>query len=363
MTHPSIQSFVTRSSLDRRRCKRARHAFTLVELLVVIAIIGVMVGLLLPAVQSAREAARRMSCSNNLKQVGLALHMYHNTYKQMPTASTTAEITEQRPPSWLVKILPFMEQSAAWDRTTFNGTDFASRNDGINRNWETYNGLIVPSFNCPSSPLPQSRFDDASPETVALGAPETLEIQIPNYVGVAGDYNERKSQWNGYAGMSDYNGVIVALDNGNHEPVKFASILDGTSHTLAVGEQSDFVRVRPPGQTEPEFYDQRAGNWFGGAWSGGGGGPNNGPEGYRMNVASTRVGINYSPTNRFLDPYGIGPYWYGRPGNHTIFNSTHGGGAQFLKSDGSVEFISENIRFEIFSLLSNREDRKVIEQF
>lgn len=336
-----------------------RLGFTLVELLVVIAIIGILVGLLLPAVQAAREAARRMSCSNNLKQLGLAMHMYHDTFRQMPTASELTDATIERPASWIVKILPFMEQAPAYEQTRFAGNDFASR-DGVNLNWDTYDGMIVPTLNCPSSPLPNFRIDNTSSATRALGAPDQIQNQVANYVGVSGDYNERKSRWNPYAGMNDYNGIVVARDNINKEVVKFASILDGTSNTLMIGEQSDFIRVQPTTATEPQFYDQRAGNWHGGAWSGGGGANHNTAEGYRLNIASTRVGINYSPTNRFLDPYGIGPYWYGRPGHHTIFTSTHGGGAQFVKGDGSVEFITESIRFSILSLLSNREDRQPI---
>ncbi|WP_145275663.1 DUF1559 domain-containing protein [Planctomycetes bacterium SV_7m_r] len=336
-----------------------RSGFTLVELLVVIAIIGILVGLLLPAVQAAREAARRMSCSNNLKQLGLAMHMYHDTFRQMPTASELTDSSIERPASWIVKILPFMEQTAAYGQTRFAGNDFASR-DGVNLNWETYDGLIVPTLNCPSSPLPNFRIDNTSSATRALGAPDQIQNQIANYVGVSGDYNERKSRWNGYLGMNDYNGVVVARDDNNLEVVKFASILDGTSNTLMIGEQSDFIRVQANNSADPNFYDQRAGNWHGGAWSGGGGAVHNNFEAYRLNIASTRVGINYSPTNRYLDPYGIGPYWYGRPGHHTIFTSTHGGGAQFAKADGSVEFITESIRFSILSLLSNREDREPI---
>ncbi len=342
------------------RGRSRRQAFTLVELLVVIAIIGVLVGLLLPAVQAAREAARRMSCSNNLKQIGLALHMYHDTNKVMPPAGFVSTIATQRPASWLVRILPYMEQSAAYDGSTFSGTDWASRSDGTNLNWALFHGLEVPAFNCPSSPLPTTRTDAASSTTVALGAPANLEMQVPNYVGVSGQYGGRVTHWNGYHGRCDYNGVIVNIDAINSSPVRFASITDGTSNTLAVGEQSDFLRVR---EADGSFskYDQRAGNWFGGAWSGGGGAGHSGPEAYWMNVASTRAGINLVASGRH-SPFGIGPYWYGRPGYHTVFNSAHPGGAQFTRADGSVRFISENIRFDILTRLSNREDGQVVSE-
>jgi prepilin-type N-terminal cleavage/methylation domain-containing protein len=340
---------------------RKRQAFTLVELLVVIAIIGVLVGLLLPAVQAAREAARRMQCSNNLKQLGLAVHMYHDTYRMMPPATIVKTAPNDRPASWMVRILPFIEQTAAYGATTFSGTDFSNRNPGTNRNWAVYDGLIVPTYNCPSSAMAQTRLDDTTDPTRALGALDQIEVQIPNYVGIAGDFNEAGSQWNGYHGMSDYNGVIVPIDNQNPEKVKFASILDGTSNTLAIGEQGMDIRLQNNDGTV-SYFDQRAGNWWGGAWSGGGGDLSNTSEGYWMNVTSTRVGINFSPAGSRYTPHGIGPYWYGRPGRHTIINSAHIGGAQFLMSDGAVKFMTENVRFDILSLLTNRADREVIDQ-
>ena len=108
-----------------QRSRSSRPGFTLVELLVVIAIIGILVGLLLPAVQAAREAARRMSCSNNFKQIGLAMHNYHTAFKQIPTNGTGTRRTPSTPNgtqdcnrlflSWLVPILPYMEQQALWD--------------------------------------------------------------------------------------------------------------------------------------------------------------------------------------------------------------------------------------------------------
>jgi len=340
-----------------------RSGFTLVELLVVIAIIGVLVALLLPAVQAAREAARRSSCGNNLKQLSLALHNYHDVNLSLPPASFLASPATQRPASWFVRILPHIEESAAYDQSTFDGNDWASRSDGTNRNWAAYNGFQVDALNCPSCPLPQVREDAASGGTTALGAPATLEIQVPCYAGVAGDYNEQNSQWNGHHGMSDYNGVIIAVDNRNRSTIKFKDITDGTSNTLAIGEQGDFTKVLDTTTGDITKFDQRSGNWWGGAWSGGGGGTSTASEGYWMNVSSTRVGVNYVSTASRYVPHGIGPYWYGRPGHHQIFTSAHPGGAQFGLADGSVRFISETIRFDILSHLSNRQDGEVLGDF
>ena len=114
--------------------RRQNRGFTLVELLVVIAIIGILVGLLLPAVQAAREAARRMQCSNNLKQMGLALHNYHDTFNRFPGNTATPQGSQQLGASWLVKILPQLEQSAAFNQLVWIDTDFSDRT-GVNRNW------------------------------------------------------------------------------------------------------------------------------------------------------------------------------------------------------------------------------------
>ena len=114
------------------RLRQPRQGFTLVELLVVIAIIGILVGLLLPAVQAAREAARRMSCSNNFKQIGLAVHNYHSSYKQLPqngtgtTRSLAGNVTNNGNRlflSWLVPLTPFVEQQALWEKISNQSTE------------------------------------------------------------------------------------------------------------------------------------------------------------------------------------------------------------------------------------------------
>ena len=164
-----------------RTSKRA--GFTLVELLVVIAIIGILVGLLLPAVQAAREAARRMSCSNNFKQIGLAIHNYHSTYKQLPSHGSgsvwggafgtrrmdtlVASRGNQQMLSVLVDILPFMEQQALWESISNQSRDTVSGNPIFgdpNRFWPPmgptptfyieYRPWVteIPTLRCPSDP-------------------------------------------------------------------------------------------------------------------------------------------------------------------------------------------------------------------
>ena len=146
---------------------RVRKAFTLVELLVVIAIIGVLVGLLLPAVQAAREAARRMQCSNHLKQIGIAIHNYHDAFRSTPTHFTTAGTSSGVPTSgfysWLAMILPFVEQQNLYNSIDFRIALADRSNYGNSGNFTNYTispshpnaaaaATLIPGFLCPSDP-------------------------------------------------------------------------------------------------------------------------------------------------------------------------------------------------------------------
>jgi prepilin-type N-terminal cleavage/methylation domain-containing protein len=135
------------------RSKSRRNGFTLVELLVVIAIIGVLIALLLPAVQAAREAARRMQCTNNLKQIGIALHNYHDICDALPAVSAYPASSSAGKwrcgPSWLVTILPYIEQGSAYSSLVFSqSTDWSDYADAnwvmANLNWKTTSTLRVP---------------------------------------------------------------------------------------------------------------------------------------------------------------------------------------------------------------------------
>ena len=222
-----------------------RRAFTLVELLVVIAIIGILIALLLPAVQAAREAARRAQCTNNLKQLALALHNFHDTYKQLPPGG----FADERPwgeldstygsgwgSSWLTIMLPFIEQSALFDRLEFTG----SSGWGNAHNGDVCHNVEVPPFRCPSSAL----------KKWGHGYPN-VNIQLCTYVGMSGavdgldpDYTEARVNSGGSetnccsGGMASAGGVLFP-----HSDVTFAYVTDGTSNTVAISEQSDFIKT------------------------------------------------------------------------------------------------------------------------
>jgi prepilin-type N-terminal cleavage/methylation domain-containing protein len=206
-------------SVDSLRWKHpARGGFTLVELLVVIAIIGILVALLLPAVQAAREAARRMQCGNNLKQLGLALHNYHDTYKTFPPdaiwhgnrAGTVQAAQDVRNYTWIAMTLPFVEQRALYDQINFSLPALAELNR-IQVAGTPALRLTMNFLQCPSDP--------------GFNAPPR-GIAITSYAGNAG--------WDGHRrkyGDSGRAGVFSFYDN-----ARFQDIVDGTSNTVMVAE-------------------------------------------------------------------------------------------------------------------------------
>ncbi len=319
---------------------RARGAFTLVELLVVIAIIGILIALLLPAVQAAREAARRSQCTNSLKQISLALHNYHDVNKCFPPGVLPPSYGQAtlRQAGWLVRILPYLEQVAAYGKITFNGVDWTVQH-GAQPNWSIIDELRVGALNCPSSRMPLQR------------AQGSHAIQLVNYAGIGGTYLRGSdlaaaptpNTTCGYGGITTFNGVIVYAGP-NRSPVGMAHVADGTSNTFCVGEQSSYY-INSSGTT----YDYRACNHDGGAWSCGAGGTqaSNGTD-WWLNVTLVRYPINYNPPS----PPAEANAGYRR---HTIIRSPHPGGAQLALTDGSVRFVSETIDQAIYLATASRD--------
>jgi len=186
----------------------SRKAFTLVELLVVIAIIGVLVALLLPAVQAAREAARRSSCSNNMRQIGVAMHNHHDTFRQLPTGWVAPANDAEGSPGWgwASQSLNFIEQSNLYDQIRFS-LPVTDSNNQLAR--ET----VVDTFLCPSD-IGQDRF--------TLG---TVDVARSNYVGMYGTDEIEDAPSNG-------NGMFF-----HNSKLRFSSVTDGLSNTLMVGER------------------------------------------------------------------------------------------------------------------------------
>jgi prepilin-type N-terminal cleavage/methylation domain-containing protein/prepilin-type processing-associated H-X9-DG protein len=240
----------------RRKC--VGRGFTLVELLVVIAIIGILVALLLPAIQAAREAARRTQCNNNLKNIGLGLQNYHDTYKTFPMGvmRSTSGGQNRLGPSWQYGVLPFMEQRNIYDKIAveFRSGQPASRRfavGGLSGGLQTSLSKLVPDYmRCPSSPLP-------------LMETSTGPICLPTYTGISGgtdiDQSDEAAVYianssNGKPPVSNRKyinrylvtaGNAIVASSGMLPPCEHIGMrgcTDGTSNTMIVGEQSDWLR-------------------------------------------------------------------------------------------------------------------------
>lgn len=294
-----------------------RHAFTLVELLVVIAIIGIMVGLLLPAVQAAREATRKLQCKNNLKQIGLAVHNYHDTFGMFPNANSNNTLSGG---SLFVAVLPFVEQS-----NSFRQYDFTrSNSDPIN---QAVVGQQIPFYYCPSDGRPRAV---PSADSDAGRAPGTYAACIGSR-----DYNQ---YWR-FFGMPQpkLNGMIVYSDSVDRK-TNFSSVSDGSSNTLLVGETAynlpDYKFSSGEFVGRPRYSFTYWCNPFPG---------------------STTCTTNFAFNPRDLaDDDIFDPNWV------RSFRSDHVGGVQFVFGDGSVHFLSDSIDGQLLDNLASREDGEVL---
>jgi prepilin-type N-terminal cleavage/methylation domain-containing protein len=316
-----------------------RRAFTLVELLVVIAIIGILVALLLPAVQAAREAARRAQCFNNLKQIGIAMHAYHDAYKKLPTGSLNISVTSgYNGVNWRLLILPFIEQETVFNRLGFTPTEYFGAG-GSGGGVPGYNGrnavlkeFVVPGYLCPSSPL--SLFDTAPGGNVDKG----LNIHYVGNQGAAQPVpgpDPAAGTRDCSHGMSCNNGML-----GVNETFKLADALDGTSNTFLVEEQSGLVNKV-----------NRTSNYYGG-WFGA---RNQGcvscstcSDLWQTGTTCIRFGLNSN-----IVQVGATDTSYR---NNTILNSNHPGGVNAVLADGAVRFLPNTIDFVHLKRLACRYD-------
>jgi len=335
-----------------------RRAFTLVELLVVIAIIGILVALLLPAVQAAREASRRMSCGNNLKQIGLAIHNYESTYRRLPAGYVAfadyaaigtlpaddydATTWDARPGwGWGTLILPFLEQ-----------VPLADQLDSRLPLWHPQHAALVQTklavYLCPSA----TGGDDAFDVLDAGGTPlqksgGTVQLGRSHYAASHG----QEECWGGCSGPGGgFNGKIGRIADGpfyRNSNVRFRDVTDGLSSTVFAGEHTSklsdktWVGVVPGAAVHPKVQS-----------------PDNGVE-----SAATLVLVHSGPAIGEVDALGnpiIHP-----PNFPTIhvgqMQSEHPGGAMVMLGDGSVRFIAETIHRPTFAAMTSISEGEVVD--
>ncbi|MAC51411.1 Type II secretion system protein G precursor [Gimesia maris] len=311
--------------------RSTRRGFTLIELLVVIAIIAILIALLLPAVQQAREAARRSTCKNNLKQIGLALHNYHETHSCFPpggigwtftaSSSDNPQLNSMGP---MVMILPFMDMANIYNQFDFSLSYANPANVGLAAN-------IIPTYLCPSY----------SGETVISehgyrGWNTSTKKAITNYLGVAG-YASTGAQVgirNSTSLPANQRGIFWPNSN-----TRMRDITDGSSNTFIFGEFKPSIMSDVGWGSNGACYDNRCSPWVRGITLEGSGA-----------VKVMRYGPNQVfPKTAYINDWTVVP-----------FSSQHVGGVHMLNADGGVVFVSENIDINNWRYRGSMADGQVL---
>ncbi len=342
--------------------RKTTSGFTLIELLVVIAIIGVLIALLLPAVQSAREAARRAQCTNNLKQLGLALHNYNDTFGSFPPGGMTVPgwAWDNNGMTWRVMVLPFMEGNNAYDAVNFSLYASGSGTSSIQTAWYT----VFETFLCPSdgengggfrANAGQEGQHPAGAAPPPVGSPNgTPLVSVSNYAGSFGDnycighLTPPGGPWEtpieqdpplgtprighpGFWGTNFDGGSLRGVfDYRTLQVKRIGDFKDGTSSSILVGE------VLPYQAADSNF-------WY-----------------FNGGTAGCTVPINWETRDINCGGFGTSNwncrFSYASKG----FKSEHPGGANFLLGDGSVTFLKESIDLTVYAALGSINGREVV---
>jgi prepilin-type N-terminal cleavage/methylation domain-containing protein len=346
-----------------RRSRRRQRAFTLIELLVVIAIIAVLVALLLPAVQQAREAARRTQCRNNLKQYGLAIHNYESTFGMLPPGGVGGWETWSRPHnhlSWHARVLPFMDQQPLYNQINWSYPN-------------AFNGPALP----PPAPQPAPGVNPGDSGLIVFGG-QPLRRQVVPYAMCPSETSRLIGGW-GESLQTSYTGSLgsqrtssansacqpfmvnaerlaaeewLNVDHGNTpDRAHLSGVFSRLGATVRFQDCTDGLsNVFFAGETSPDCHDHQDGFW--------------GINGMGNAHASTVVPPNYMNTcpNWPNPPLPACTSWH----NWNLswgFRSKHAGGVHFLFGDGGVRFISENISIITYNRLGGRRDNRPVGEF
>jgi prepilin-type N-terminal cleavage/methylation domain-containing protein/prepilin-type processing-associated H-X9-DG protein len=369
--------------IERTTANRRSTGFTLVELLVVIAIIGILVALLLPAIQAARAAAQRTQCANNVKQIGFACLNYEATKGTLPPGSTIHKKPDDEQKSgfaWTVLVLPYVEESAVSDQAidTFTAVGDAYSTD---IRMVRLNQLMLPSYLCPSD-------DDLKNQLEKFGGTDESKLRKGmSYCGITGSWYARIGKsaavtkvpgtyciypaetvpTNDLLGANNFDGLLIQ-DWG----VKLKSVSDGTSKTAMLGERTYQIRTWMIGSYWRHATDPPSRS--GGPRGGGGSGTPSGPQPltawFACKNLDARWVINHDPyTACYIDHQNnLGdrpPVPDSTPRaiavNDLPFGSLHPGGANFCFGDGSVKFLPDNIDLKIYLAIGSRNGDETVD--
>jgi prepilin-type N-terminal cleavage/methylation domain-containing protein/prepilin-type processing-associated H-X9-DG protein len=319
---------------------RRRGAFTLIELLVVIAIIAILIGLLLPAVQKVREAAARMKCQNNLKQIGLGLHNYESAYQAFPVG----HVSSVNVGNWRVTVMPYMELGNLYDQMTTVSATFGGKTYQMK---DAYNSaqlrnVVLPIWKCPSSALSETQ-----PTTWTTWWTNNNH-QVPGYQGVMGAYPDPSGgtgySASNYGGWWTNNGMLLW-----NQTTNIAGCTDGTSNTIFVAEQSGKVANCPyaGGDVRNGYYTP---------WGGVTNGSSNGVSSCGTGGCGDLWGMGLTANAYVINSKTCAAGAQTSYMANTILNSFHTGGINALAVDGSVRFVNDGVDFATFQRLCARND-------
>ena len=351
--------------INEPRSSAKRRGFTLVELLVVIAIIGILIGMLLPAVQQVREAARRMACANNIRQVALACHNHHSSFDALPDGLFTGKENGSGIVwygiSLFTRILPQLEQNAIYDQWDFSDSGAAAMSNSLdqngNRTREAPSAAQISAYICPSdafsSPVVELTYR-ANNAGFAGGF-----FGVMSYAANGGTHStyfrDPEMQDNGsffMTGSESLPGTASQTPNlePNAKPVSIEAMFDGSSNTFLIGEKYHVDQEFTDVVNVPAHSRYPLDAWSVWGWYGGG----NGTAG---TFGSTQSPLNY----RTRDEPGTLSSGFDIVNSRTsAFGSGHPGGANFAYGDGSVRFIGDTIDEITYQALSTRDEGETI---